>query len=148
MTLLRTTSESADFQALVRQLDTYLAEVNGNDHGFYNQFNGIVALNHAVVAYLDEVPVGCGAFKPFDEASVEIKRMFVDPTQRGLGVGRRILAELEQWASELGYRYCVLETSVKLARANHLYAKSGYVPMPKYGPYVDMPDSVCFSKKV
>ena len=51
MTFHRTTSENVDFQALVSRLDAYLADVNGDDHGFYDQFNGIATLNHAVVAY-------------------------------------------------------------------------------------------------
>ena len=148
MTLLRTTSENADFQQLVNQLDAFLAEMNGADHTFYNQFNAIAALQNVVVAYLDNVPVGCGAFKPFDGNSVEIKRMYIDPAQRGRGIGGGILAELEAWSRALGYQACVLETSVKLPAANHLYAKSGYESIPKYGQYVAMPDSVCFRKNL
>ena len=148
MTLLRTTSENGDFQQLVSLLDTFLAEVNGSDHGVYSQFNGIAVLRHVVVAYLDNVPVGCGAFKPFDGNSVEIKRMYIDPAQRGRGIGGGILAELEAWSHELGCQACVLETSVKLPAANRLYAKSGYEAIPNYGQYVDMPDSVCFRKNL
>ncbi len=148
MTILRTISENTDFQQLVNQLDAFLAEMNGSDHSVYSQFNGIAALQHVVVAYLDNVPVGCGAFKLFDGSSVEIKRMYVDPAQRGRGVGAAVLAELEAWSHELGYDACVLETSVKLPAANRLYAKSGYDYIPKYGRYVDMPDSVCFRKNL
>lgn len=148
MTLFRTTSENADFQLLVHQLDSFLTEINGADHAFYNQFNGIAALQHVVVAYVDNVPAGCGAFKPFDNERVEIKRMYVDPAQRGRGIGGHVLAKLEAWSHELGYRACVLETSIKLTAANHLYAKHGYESIPKYGQYIDMPDSVCFRKNL
>ncbi len=146
MTLTRATSENPDFQQLVDQLDTFLAELNGADHAFYNQFNGIAALQHVVVAYVGGVPAGCGAFKPFDSESVEIKRMYVDPAQRGKGIGGGVLAELEVWSHELGYRACVLETSVKLPAANHLYAKSGYERTPNYGQYSGVSESVCFRK--
>jgi putative acetyltransferase len=148
MILARTTSESPDFQRLVNQLDAFLAELNGADHAFYNQFNGIAALQQVVVAYVNGVPAGCGAFKPFDNESVEIKRMYVDPAQRGKGIGGEVLAALEAWSHELGYQVCVLETSSKLAAANHLYARSGYESIPRYAQYVDMPDSVCFRKNL
>ncbi|MBO0933406.1 GNAT family N-acetyltransferase [Fibrella aquatilis] len=147
MTLTRTSSENAHFQQLVAKLDAYLAEINGDDHAFYNQFNSIAALQHAVVAYDDgNIPVGCGALKQVDPESVEIKRMYVDPAERGRGVGGALLAELEAWASELGFRVCVLETSVKLPAAVHLYTKHGYQRTPNYGQYIGMPDSVCFRK--
>lgn len=149
MTLTRTTSENLNFQQLVNQLNAFLAEMNGSDHAFYNQFNGIAALHHVVVACdNDNKPVGCGGLKQVDNESVEIKRMYVDPVQRGRGVGGAVLAELEAWTLELGFRACVLETSVKLPAAVHLYTKHGYVRTPNYGQYVDMPDSVCFRKNL
>ncbi|MBO0937779.1 GNAT family N-acetyltransferase [Fibrella sp. HMF5335] len=148
MTILRTTSENADFQFLVSKLDACLAEINGSDHAFYNQFNSIAALQHVVVAYDDGIPVGCGGLKQVDHESVEIKRMYVDPAQRDRGVGGAVLAALEAWTLELGFRACVLETSVKLPAAVHLYCKHGYERTPNYGQYVDMPDSVCFRKNL
>ena len=148
MNILQNTSESADLQLLVNQLDAYLAQINGDDHAFYNQFNSIVALQHVVVAYDGDVPVGCGALKQVNRESVEIKRMFVDPAERGKGVGGAILAELERWTIELGFRACVLETSVKLPEAVGLYTKLGYERTPNYGQYIGMPDSVCFRKNL
>lgn len=146
MTLLRTTSDHADFQTLVRALDTYLTSVNGSDDAYYRQFNAIDALRYVVVAYVNNVPVGCGAFKPFDEQATEIKRMYVLPAYRGMGIARAILAELETWSHEEGYAACVLETSVKLPAAVQLYTKWGYEQTPNYGQYIGMPDSVCFRK--
>ena len=147
MNLLRTTSAHPDFQQLVRQLDAYLSTVNGPDHAFYSQFNHINALRYVVVAYHEAEPVGCGAFKPYDGTTVEIKRMFVDPAQRGRGVGRAVLAELECWSREEGFVDIILETSIKLPAAIHLYEKQGYERTPNYGQYTTMPDSVCFRKK-
>lgn len=144
--LLRTTSENPDFRALVQLLDHDLAVRDGADHAFYAQFNKVDAIRHAVVAYLDEVPVGCGAFKPYSDEQVEVKRMFVQPAHRGQGVAPAVLAELESWANELGYHGCVLETGQKQPEAIRLYQKSGYHRIPNYGQYIGVENSVCMEK--
>ncbi|MBK8556682.1 MAG: GNAT family N-acetyltransferase [Lewinellaceae bacterium] len=148
MHLLRTTSEHPDFKPLVAQLDAYLTEVDGEDHAFYDQYNKIDALQHVVVAYHQEAPVGCGAIKPFQEGTAEVKRMYVHPEQRGHGIARQILAALETWASELGYSSCILETGIKQTAAVSLYLNSGYIRIPNYGPYAGVENSLCFEKKL
>ena len=144
--LLRTNSSNPDFQNLVQQLDAYLGALNGEEHSFYNQFNRIDALNYVVVAYDGDVAVGCGAIKPFDEISTEIKRMYVSPTHRGQGIAGQILQELENWSRELGYPATVLETANDMPDAIGLYEKHGYERIPNYGQYVGMPRSVCMKK--
>jgi putative acetyltransferase len=148
MKLIRTTSENPDFITLVRELDQYLAGVNGEAHGFFAQFNKIDMLKHAVVAYIDETPVGCGAFKAFDTTAAEIKRMFVQPAFRGKGIASAILKELETWAAEEGFTACVLETGSHMPDAVALYAARGYNVTAKYGQYVDSELSVCMRKDV
>ena len=83
MILRRTDTSDADFRDLVSQLDAYLADVDGDEHGYFAQFNGLDTIPNAVVAYVDDDPVGCGAFKKYSETRVEIKRMFVRPKYRG-----------------------------------------------------------------
>ena len=144
--LVRTTSENPDFRTLVQLLDQDLAERDGAEHGFYAQFNKIANLDHVVVAYQAGEPVGCGAFKPFETDSVEIKRMFVQPAHRGQGVAQAVLAELEKWAAELDYSACVLETGKKQPEAIALYQRSGYALTPNYGQYIGVENSVCMRK--
>ena len=72
---IRTNSENADFQKLVRQLDEDLSVRDGADHLFYAQFNKIDTIKYAVVAYSGDLPVGCGAIKEFSIDSMEVKRM-------------------------------------------------------------------------
>ena len=103
MKVKRTTSDNKDFKELVYQLDTYLKITDGDEHDFYNQFNGIENINNVVLVYNEDQPVGCGAFKAFDKNSVEIKRMYVLPDQRVNGIGRMVLNALEDWAKEIGY---------------------------------------------
>jgi putative acetyltransferase len=146
--LVRTNSDSPDFQHLVRKLDAVLAELDGDDHAFYAQFNKIGALKHAVVAYQGTIPVACGAVKEFSPEAMEVKRMFTLPEHRNKGIAKEVLAELEKWAHELGYRKCVLETGKRQPDAIALYQNHGYRLIPNYGQYAGMDNSVCFEKEV
>jgi DNA-binding MarR family transcriptional regulator/GNAT superfamily N-acetyltransferase len=79
-----------------------------------------------LVATLREEPVGCGALKFHGDAPAEIKRMWVAPYTRGLGLGRRLLEELERSAREAGVTVLHLETNHSLSEAIGLYRHSGY----------------------
>nr|WP_295933855.1 GNAT family N-acetyltransferase [uncultured Dyadobacter sp.] len=142
----RTDSDDPDFQAMVRLLDADLAERDGADHSFYSQFNKIDKIRHAVVCYVEEKPVGCGAIKAFDNGAMEVKRMYVAPDGRKKGIATHVLSELERWAKEMGYRKCVLETGKRQPEAIALYEKNGYARTPNYGQYVGIENSVCFEK--
>ena len=97
---------------------------------------------------MDELAVGCGALKEFDEFSMEVKRMYVLPEKRGLGLAQKILQELEIWAKELGYKKCVLETGKRQIEAVQLYQKCNYKKIPNYGQYKKMENSICFEKNL
>lgn len=144
--ITRTDSDNPDFIALVRLLDADLAERDGEEHDFYAQFNKIDKIKHVVVAYEDELPVSCGAVKQYDEAAMEVKRMYTLPESRGRGLASEILAALELWAKESGYEKCVLETGKKQPEAIALYTKNGYSIIPNYGQYAGVENSVCFEK--
>lgn len=148
VTILRTDARHPDFQALVRLLDEELHVRDGEDHAFYAQFNKIDLIRHAVVAFVDEVAVGSGAFKPYEEQTVEIKRMFVQPALRGQGIAEQILMELESWAREIGSTLCVLETGQKQPEAIRLYQRCGYERIPNYGQYIGIENSVCMQKQI
>jgi putative acetyltransferase len=146
ITLSRTDSSNPDFVALVKLLDAYLAEKDGRDHDYYNQFNTIVKLNHVVVCLENGDPVACGAIKEFDGETMEVKRMFTTPETRGKGLASRVLTELEEWAAELGYKSCVLETGKRQVEAVALYKKKGYSIIPNYAQYIGIENSLCFQK--
>ena len=145
MKLIRTNSENQDFIQLVKMLDEYLAYVDGEDHAFYDQFNKIDMLQHCIVLFEEENPVGCGAIKDYDDETAEIKRMFVIPEFRGKGYASAILGELENWAKELGFESVILETGIKQLEAIKLYEKT-YERMENYGQYRGVEASVCFKK--
>jgi len=146
--LVRTDQANPDFRALVNLLDAELKVRDGDDHAFYAQFNKTVNIRHVVVAYCEDEAAGSGAFREFGDGSVEIKRMFVKPGFRGQGIAASILAELERWSAELGFSACVLETGQNQPEAIALYKKSGYLPIPNYGPYAGVYNSVCMKKEL
>ena len=144
--LIRTDSRNLDFTELVKLLDADLAVKDGEDHSFYSQFNKIDNIRYVVVAYEDEKPSGCGAIKEFGADTMEIKRMFVNPESRRKGIAMKILSELENWALELSYTRCILETGKRQPDAIGLYKKTGYKSIPNYGQYAGVKNSVCFEK--
>lgn len=146
--IVRTNSENQDFIDLVKLLDADLAIRDGDDHPFYDQFNKIDTIKYVLVAYENEIPLGCGALKEFSSSEVEIKRMFTLPESRGKGIASLIMAELEKWAGELNFSKCILETGVKQPEAIALYEKLGYKRMPNYGQYSGVENSLCFEKKL
>ena len=146
--IIRTNSEDSDFINLVKSLDDYLKNTDGDEHSFYNQFNNIDVLKHTIVVYSNNKPVGCGAYKAYNKNTVEIKRMYTNPEFRKKGIASEILKELESWAKEIGYNYSILETGKRQIEAVEFYKKSNYSIIPNYGQYKSMENSICFKKKL
>ena len=90
-----------------------------------------------LVAVRDGSPIGCGALKLPPSAPAEIKRLWVADDARGLGVGRRLLHELEARAVDAGHRTVRLDTNGTLTEAITLYRSSGYREIPAFNdePY-------------
>jgi GNAT superfamily N-acetyltransferase len=101
-----------------------------------------------LVAFLDENPVGCGALRKLDDRNAEVRRMYVLGRARRLGIARAVLVRLEQEASRLGYETLLLETGDRQHPAMSLYESYGFTRIPPFGPYVNDPTSVCYSKRV
>lgn len=148
LTIERVASQDPRFLKLVAELDADLAAKDGDDHAFYNQFNSSASLAHCLICQIDGRAVGCGALKPFNEQAVEIKRMYTLEDFRGSGIATAILKQLEDWAKELGYKKCVLETGKRQPEAIGLYLKNNYQIIANYPPYQGVSNSVCFEKVI
>ena len=102
-----------------------------------------------LVVYKDGKPVGCGALRLIDAETAELKRMFVAPELRGTGLGRRLVAALEDEARKLSVRRLVLETGVRQHAALALYHKTGFRPIPLFGEYcLSAETSICLGKEL
>jgi DNA-binding MarR family transcriptional regulator/GNAT superfamily N-acetyltransferase len=121
-------------------LRAYFAELDRRSDSGFDAAAGISAEPHEVtppaglflVAYLGGEPVGCGAVKHHSGAPSEIKRMWVAESARGLGIARRILAELETDAIRSGATTARLETNKHLVEAIAMYRSAGYVEVPAF----------------
>lgn len=104
-----------------------------------------------LIAYLDDRAVACAGWRVHDGPDgpeAELKRMYVGPAARGRGVGRAVLAELERTAVEAGHSRMVLETGLKQPEALALYRSAGYVEVPKFGYYANVPSAVHLGKEI
>jgi GNAT superfamily N-acetyltransferase len=128
-------------------LGEYVAELNRRSQRGFDPSVGATALPHEVrppagqffVAYLHGEAVGCGAVKHHPDAPAEIKRMWLAPHARGVGLGRRLLETLEDCALAGGARVAHIETSAVLAEALSLYRSAGWVEVPSFNdePFAD-----------
>jgi GNAT superfamily N-acetyltransferase len=127
-----------------RCIEAYFAELDRRSESGFDPTAGISAepdelrppAGVLLVAHLGAEPVGCGALKHHSDAPSEIKRMWVAESVRGLGLGRRLLAELECRAVAAGARTVRLETNRALIEAIAMYRKAGYREVP---PFNDEP---------
>jgi DNA-binding MarR family transcriptional regulator/GNAT superfamily N-acetyltransferase len=128
-------------------LAEYVAELNRRSPRGFDPSVGATALPHEVrppagqffVAYLHDAALGCGAVKHHPGEATEIKRMWIAPDARGLGLGRRLLETLEACAREGGARVAHIETSSVLVEAIALYRASGWREVPAFNeePFAD-----------
>ena len=128
-------------------LAEYVAELNRRSTRGFDPTVGATALPHEVrppagqffVAYLHGGAIGCGAVKLYADAPAEIKRMWISPQARGLGLGRRLLEKLEACALAAGARVAHIETSAVLTEALSLYRSAGWIEVPPFNsePFAD-----------
>src|SRR5207244_2487572 len=141
--------ESPDAQRLIAALDARLAELYPPEQ----RFGPNLKADHLdrgqgtfLVAREDGRAVGCGAIRLLDPTTAEAKRMYVEPDQRGRGVGSVVLAGLEAAARQLGVRRLVLETGIYQDAALSLYRRAGFTQIDCWGEYASSPTSICLEK--
>ncbi|MGZ0228712.1 MAG: GNAT family N-acetyltransferase [Acidimicrobiales bacterium] len=98
-----------------------------------------------LVAYFQNKPVACGGIRPLGAHTGEIKRMWLDTSVRGRGLGRQLLQALESSAVAYGHRVLRLDTNETLVEAIALYKSSGYVAIDRYN---DDPNPTHFFEKL
>ncbi len=110
------------------------------------QAEGFVRSGGVLVARIAGTAAGCGAVRPLDNVTAELKRMFVRPEYRGRGLAGALLAALEEVARVRGYRTIRLETGDGQPEAIALYRSAGYRPIDCFGEYAADPTCLCFEK--
>lgn len=90
------------------------------------------------------IALGCGAIRPFDANTAEMKRVYA--RDKNSGVGKKVVQFLEQRAVELGYSKIILETRIVNEKAVSFYLRNGYTIIQNYGKYAGHEEAVCFEK--
>jgi putative acetyltransferase len=140
--------DSPDAASLILDLEAHLASLYpaASRHGL--SVERLVAENvDFFVVRSDGMPAGCGGILFVDEYG-EIKRMYVRPEFRGLGLGRRILNHLTSHAESRGIALLRLETGIHQQEAIALYEREGFYRIPPFGPYTVDPLTLCYEKRL
>jgi len=146
--ILHTDSKNIDFIKLIKLLDDDLNERYGELQKQYNKHNKVDYINDVIIIYKDEVAVACGAFKEHNIDAIELKRIFVAKENRGKGLSKIIVNELEKLGKVKGYKYAILETGIKQYEAINLYKNTGYQIIENYEPYIGNTNSICMKKEL
>lgn len=143
--MVRLTVEPADSPDATWCLQQYFAELNQRFEAGYDPKHALAVATQDItppagallLVRLREQPVGCGSVKLHPGAAAEIKRVWVSHEVRGIGVGRRLLSALEDWARDAGAGSVRLDTNRALHEAIALYRRTGYREVPPYNsePY-------------
>lgn len=125
---------SADAEQLIRELSAELAALYGVSDGSAGfKPEDVEAPRSAfVIARHNGYPVGCGALRPLDEQTGEVKRMYTRSDYRRQGVAQAVLEELERLAVVFGYSAIKLQTGPKQLNAAALYERVGYYRIPRF----------------
>lgn len=140
--------DTPDAAQLLAELSSVLESITGNN-GASSFDSGEMEHPRACFAMarsIDGAALGCGAIRPLDEYTAEMKRVFA--RDHHSGVGRQILCYLEEKAIMLGFERIVLETRMINQKAVSFYLRNGYTIIPNYGKYAGRDEAVCFEKKL
>jgi GNAT superfamily N-acetyltransferase len=150
ITITKERPDSADAKLLIDELQTHLNPEKYPDesrHGF-----SVEKLLREGVAFFvtrkDEVPAGCGGIQLFGTEYGEVKRMYIRPQYRGLGLGKLMLDHLAAYARDQQISILRLETGIYQKEAIHLYERYGFTRRGPFGEYKDDPMSVYFEKRL
>ena len=141
--------DQPDIIALIDALDAYQGALYPPESNYHLSVAELKAPNvlFSVMRDDDGVAVACGAVVLLDGYG-ELKRMYVNPAQRGGGIAKNIITFLEHEASGRGCTILRLETGIHQAEALGLYERAGYVRRGSYGDYPEDPLSVFMEKNL
>ena len=139
-------AENTDFHDLTAKLDEYYFMLVGDVEKRYAKYNLPHLFNCRIVAYQDDAPAGCGAWKKIDGTTFEVKRIYIAPEFRRQGIASAIIEALEQDAAKHGFARAILETATMTEDSAALYFKLGYHEISYYGSPAGAENCRCFEK--
>jgi putative acetyltransferase len=147
--ITRERPDTPDAISLITELEAHLEPIypSKSRHGF--SIERLLAEEVAFFVLRDHrTPAGCGGIKLIGSEYGEIKRMYVRPQFRGLGLGKLMLDHLADFARSQAIPLLRLETGIHQRAAIALYERMGFYRIPPFGPYTDDPLSRCYEKRL
>jgi putative acetyltransferase len=141
--------DTADARELISELEAHLEPLYPSEsrHGYTVEKLIAQAVAFFVIRH-DGLPAGCGGVQLFGTEYAELKRMYVRPQFRGMGLAKAMLTHLAEHARDRGVGLLRLETGIHQHAAIGLYEREGFRPIPPFGEYKDDPLSRFYEKRI
>ena len=123
---------------LFSEQDDFMIDFLGDDSVYYTRYSKNENIKNVWVAYFDDLPIGCVAYRKKSTDVGEVKRMFIKNEYRGRGISKSLLDMVEQHAKQYGDHTLHLSTRITLEPAIALYRHSGFFETLRNGLYVEM----------
>ena len=145
-----TDGNDIDFQKFYMKTEEYYSNIVGGieNRKEFIPYNISECITEVLIVYIDDEAVGCAGLKRYSEIDVEIKRVWVEPEQRGHHIALKMMAQIEERASYDGYKRTILQTREIMEDAIGLYKKLGYTQIDNYPPYDRLDGAICFAKEL
>ena len=145
-----TNGNDIDFQKFYMKTEEYYSNIVGGieNRKEFIPYNISECITEVLIVYIDDEAVGCAGLKRYSEIDVEIKRVWVEPEQRGHHIALDMMAQIEERASNDGYKRTILQTREIMKDAVELYKKLGYTKIDNYPPYDKLDGAICFAKEL
>jgi len=127
---------------LFSEHDDYMLDFLGDDKVYYTRYSESENLEKVLVAYVDNCPIGCVAYRRKADGVGEIKRLFIRKEYRGKGISKELLTTVESYAKEQGCHTLFLDTRITLEPAVSLYRAFGFRIVFQQGLYIQMEKAV------
>lgn len=145
-----TDGKDADFRKFYLDTEEYYSNIVGglqNRLGFVPH-NLSDSISDVVIAYADNIAVGCAGLRIYEEGIAEIKRVWVVPEYRGKHIATKLMDLVEARARHAGFRKVILQTRSIMKNAVNLYISRGYQRIENYPPYDQLEGAICFAKPI
>ena len=145
-----TDGKDRDFQSFWLKTEEYYNQLVGGagNRKAFMPYNISDSIPCVLIAYDGDTAIGCAGLKPYSGNSVEIKRVWVEPSYRRSYIAQGMMIQLEKKALENGFSQLILQTREIMTGAIRLYMKLGYHRIQNYPPYDSLDGAVCFAKEL
>ena len=145
-----TDGNNEDFRMFYLKTEEFYSNIVGGlkNREAFVPYNLSESISDVLIASVSGVAVGCAGLKAYSDSDVEIKRVWVEPEFRGNHISSVMMDELENRATELGFKRAILQTRPQMEEAVHLYTKRGYKLIDNYPPYDKLEGAICFAKEL